>query len=52
MATGAANQQPDTIEEVHRVAGLAGKTLRAALEVLLPGMRSQDALAAEDGGST
>lgn len=52
MATGAANQQPDTIEEVHRVAGLAGKTLRAALEVLLPGMRPQNALAAEDGGST
>ncbi|HSN51882.1 MAG TPA: purine-nucleoside phosphorylase [Woeseiaceae bacterium] len=52
MATGGAGQQPDTIEEVHRVAGLAGETLRAALEILLPEMLSKDASAARDGAAT
>jgi purine-nucleoside phosphorylase len=52
MATGGAGQQPDTIEEVHRVAGLAGETLRAALGILLPEMLPKDASAASDGGST
>jgi purine-nucleoside phosphorylase len=42
MATGDADQQPDTIEEVHRVAGIAGKTLRTALERLLPEMGAQE----------
>ena len=42
MATGDADQQPDTIEEVHRVAGIAGKSLRKALEALLPAMRAED----------
>jgi len=46
MATGDADQQPDTIEDVHRVAVVAGKTLRKALETLLPEM------AAKDGNST
>ena len=46
MATGDAGQQPDTIEDVHRVAGIAGKTLRKALEALLP------RLTAKDGDST
>lgn len=46
MATGDADQQPDTIEDVHRVAVVAGKTLRKALESLLPEM------AAKDGDST
>ena len=52
MATGGADQQPDTIEEVHRVAGLAGKKLRTALEILLPRMRPKDASAARGGDST
>ena len=52
MATGGADQQPDTIEEVHRVAGMAGRTLRAALEILLPEMLSKHALAARKGDST
>jgi purine-nucleoside phosphorylase len=42
MATGDADQQPDTIEEVHRVAGIAGKSLRIAFETLLPAMAAQD----------
>ena len=52
MATGGPGQQPDTIEEVHRVAGLAGKTLRTALERLLPGMLSMDVPASGEGDST
>ena len=42
MATGDADQQPDTIEEVHRVAGIAGETLRRALETLLPEMAAKE----------
>ena len=42
MATGDADQQPDTIEAVHRVAGIAGKTLRRALETLLPEMAAKE----------
>ena len=42
MATGDADQQPDTIEEVHRVAGIAGTTLRTALETLLPEMTAKE----------
>ena len=49
MATGGAEQEPDTIEEVHRVAGIAGKKLRAALEILLPAMVSKDALTGKEG---
>lgn len=49
MATGGADQEPDTIEDVHRVAGVAGRKLRAALEILLPAMVSNDALAEKDG---
>ena len=52
MATGGADQQPDTIEEVHRVASIAGKTLRAALELLLPAMLSKHPSAATEGDST
>ena len=52
MATGGPGQQPDTIEEVHRVAGLAGRTLRTALELLLPAMLSIDALASGEGDPT
>jgi purine-nucleoside phosphorylase len=52
MATGGADQQPDTIEEVHRVAGLAGKTLHTALEILLPAMLSKHASAERAGDST
>jgi purine-nucleoside phosphorylase len=42
MATGDADQRPDSIEEVHRVAGIAGKTLRRALEALLPEMAAME----------
>jgi purine-nucleoside phosphorylase len=42
MATGDADQQPDTIEDVHRVAGIAGKSLRRALETVLPEMTAED----------
>jgi purine-nucleoside phosphorylase len=49
MATGGADQEPDTIEDVHRVAGIAGKKLRAVLEILLPAMVSSAALTAKDG---
>jgi purine-nucleoside phosphorylase len=50
MATGGADQQPDLIEEVHRVAGVAGRKLRAAIETLLPGMHS-DTSSGTKGGS-
>ena len=49
MATGGADQEPDTIEDVHRMAGIAGNKLRAVLEMLLPAMVSNDALAAREG---
>lgn len=42
MATGGPDQAPDTIEDVHRVAGIAGRSLRAALEALLPEMAAKE----------
>jgi purine-nucleoside phosphorylase len=42
MATGGADQQPDLIEDVHRVADVAAETLRTALAALLPEMLPKD----------
>ena len=50
MATGGADQEPDLIEDVHRVAEIAGKKLRTALELLLPEMISRDDTTAKDEG--
>jgi purine-nucleoside phosphorylase len=50
MATGGADQEPDLIEDVHRVAEIAGKKLRTALEILLPEMMSKDDTTAKDEG--
>ena len=42
MATGGPDQEPDTIEDVHRVAGIAGKTLRDVLAAVVPAMAAKD----------
>jgi purine-nucleoside phosphorylase len=42
MATGAVDQEPDLIEEVHRVANIAGNKLHTALSVLLPKLPPPD----------
>jgi purine-nucleoside phosphorylase len=52
MATGGADQEPDLIEEVHRVADIAGKKLRTALSILLPEMLPKGDSTEKDGGST
>ena len=49
MATGDDDQEPDTIEEVHRVAAIAGKTLRKALKAVLPELLSTDDSTAKGG---
>ena len=51
MATGGADQEPDLIEEVHRVAAVAGKKLRAAIETLLPEMHSDISSGKKDGSA-
>ena len=52
MATGGIDQEPDFIEDVHRMADVAGKQLRKALETLLPEMLQRDAPVAKDGSPT
>jgi purine-nucleoside phosphorylase len=51
MATGGADQEPDLIEDVHRVAKIAGEKLRAALKRLLPEILSGDDSTTKEGGS-
>jgi purine-nucleoside phosphorylase len=52
MATGGADQEPDLIEEVHRVANIAGGKLHAALSVLLPELPAPEDSAGTTGGRT
>ncbi len=52
MATGGADQEPDLIEEVHRVADIAGRKLKQALAALLPGMPGPDGPTIRAGSPT
>ena len=52
QATGGADQEPDLIEEVHRVANIAGEKLHAALSVLLPELPAPEDSAGTTGGRT
>lgn len=50
MATGGTGQQPDSIEDVHRVANAAAEKLRTAIAALLPQMLSTGDAARDGGG--
>jgi hypothetical protein len=52
MATGGVDQEPDLIEDVHRVADIAGKKLRTALAALLPELLPKGDSTENHGGRT